>query len=53
MSANREVRKVFKISNSLAVVLPSKIANEFKVQEGTYVSIRIEDDKLIIEKVLE
>ena len=52
MSTNPEIRKIFKISNSLAVIVPPNIAHEFEIQEGNYVSIKIEGDKIVIEKVM-
>ncbi len=50
MSIKREIRKIFKISNNIAVVIPPNIANEFEIKEGDYVSIKLEKDKLILKK---
>ena len=52
MSTIREIRKIFKIGNSIAVIIPPNIASEFEIKEGDYVSIKLEKDKHILKKIM-
>ncbi|HDH44080.1 MAG TPA: AbrB/MazE/SpoVT family DNA-binding domain-containing protein [Thermococcus sp.] len=48
-----EIAKIFKVKDSIAVIIPKKIAERINLENGQYVKISIKNGEIIIEKVFQ
>jgi len=48
-----EIGKIFKVKESIAVIIPKKIAERINLENGQYVKISIKNGEIIIEKVFQ
>ena len=46
-----EIRRVRRIGTSLKVTIPRDYAHDLRIEDGDYVLIRKDGDKLVIEKI--
>jgi AbrB family looped-hinge helix DNA binding protein len=46
-----EIAKTFKVRDSIAVIIPKKIAKHLKLANGEYVKVSVRNEEIVIQKV--